>query len=183
MVTKQQYAEAVAYATKAFADAGIVITDEEKARLEVADLGLNDFKNVGLTLLTYVNTEKCCGKEMVLMPHQTCPEHFHPDFTEDGVFHEGKEETFRVRRGTCYLYVTGEGNKEDIKAVIPPTSVSVFHEIELHEGEQYTLMPRTWHWFQAGSEGAIISEFSTKSRDDKDIFTDKRIVRAPEVEE
>ena len=183
MVTKKQYADAIDYAVKAFKDAGIVITEEEKKNLEVADLGLNDFYNVGLTLLVYVNTEKCCGKEMVLMPHQTCPEHFHPDFTENGVFYEGKEETFRVRKGVCYLYVDGEGNKEDIKAILPPTKVTKFKEIVLHEGEQYTLYPRTWHWFQAGDEGAIISEFSTKSRDDKDLFTDERISRAPVVEE
>ncbi len=183
MVTKKQHALAIENAVNAFSAAGIVITDEEKSRLEVADLALGQFEKVGLTILTYVNTERCCAKEMVLLPRQTCPEHLHPDFTENGVLHTGKEETFRVRAGTCYLYVSGEGKKEDIKATLPPTDVSVFHEIELHEGEQYTLYPHTWHWFQAGDEGAIISEFSTQSRDDKDVFTDKRIVRAPEVED
>ena len=44
-------------------------------------------------------------------------------------------------------------------------------------------MPNTWHWFQAGEEGAIISEFSTKSRDETDIFCDDRIKRIPEVEQ
>ena len=34
------------------------------------------------------------------------------------------------------------------------------------------------HWFQAGDEGAIVSEFSTRSRDEFDIFTDLRIRRA-----
>ena len=34
------------------------------------------------------------------------------------------------------------------------------------------------HWFQAGDEGAIVSEFSTRSRDEFDIFTDPRIRRA-----
>jgi D-lyxose ketol-isomerase len=33
------------------------------------------------------------------------------------------------------------------------------------------------HWFQAGPEGAVISEFSTQSRDEADVFTDPRIVR------
>ena len=38
-------------------------------------------------------------------------------------------------------------------------------------------MPGTWHWFQGGEEGAVISEFSTKSTDHTDVFTDKRLVR------
>ena len=35
---------------------------------------------------------------------------------------------------------------------------------------------------QAGPEGAIVSEFSTTSRDESDVFTDLRIRRLPEVE-
>ncbi|MEL7675702.1 MAG: D-lyxose/D-mannose family sugar isomerase, partial [Chloroflexota bacterium] len=30
-------------------------------------------------------------------------------------------------------------------------------------------------------EGAIVSEFSTRSTDENDLFTDPRITRAPEV--
>ena len=37
--------------------------------------------------------------------------------------------------------------------------------------------PDTLHWFQAGDEGAIVSEFSTRSRDETDVFSDPRIVR------
>ena len=37
--------------------------------------------------------------------------------------------------------------------------------------------PDTLHWFQAGVEGAIVSEFSTRSRDETDVFSDPRIVR------
>jgi D-lyxose ketol-isomerase len=148
-----------------------------------ADFGLGMLDEVGLQLLVYVNTERCCAKEMALKPFQTCPEHRHMDGEENGVKYVGKEETFRVRRGTCYLYVDGEGDKNSIKAKIPPTPVTVFKEIVLNEGEQYTLMPNTNHWFQAGPEGAIVSEFSTKSRDEADVFTDERIKRIPEVEQ
>ena len=42
--------------------------------------------------------------------------------------------------------------------------------------------PDTLHWFQAGPEGAVISEFSTRSFDEYDIFTDPRIQRIPVVE-
>jgi D-lyxose ketol-isomerase len=51
----------------------------------------------------------------------------------------------------------------------------------LKPGEQYTLAPNTKHWFQAGPEGAVASEFSTRSTDENDIFSDPRIVREPKV--
>jgi D-lyxose ketol-isomerase len=50
-------------------------------------------------------------------------------------------------------------------------------EIVLGPGEQFTIPANTLHWFQAGDEGAIVSEFSTRSRDELDVFTDPRIVR------
>ena len=50
-------------------------------------------------------------------------------------------------------------------------------EIVLRPGEQWTIPPDTLHWFQAGDEGAVVSEFSTRSRDETDVFTDPRIVR------
>ena len=48
----------------------------------------------------------------------------------------------------------------------------------VHPGQQYTIYPGTLHWFTAGDEGAVISEFSTMSRDEYDVFTDPRIQRA-----
>ncbi len=42
-------------------------------------------------------------------------------------------------------------------------------------------MPDTLHWFQGGPEGAVVSEFSTRSTDEADVFTDPAIRRAPEV--
>ena len=176
---RETYEKHAALALKAFSDAGIILTEKEKANIEVADFGLGIPEKVGLQLLVYINTDKVCAKEMVLLPHQTCPEHKHiPSATRDG-----KEETFRCRRGKVYLYVSGEGERDAIKAKLPPTDTSVYHEIELSEGEQYTLMPETWHWFQAGPDGAIISEFSTTSTDETDIFTDGRISRMPIVED
>ena len=50
-------------------------------------------------------------------------------------------------------------------------------EIVLAPGDQYTIPPDTLHWFQAGPEGAIVSEFSTQSRDELDVFSDPQIVR------
>ena len=151
--------------------ANIILTDNEKENIEIADFGLNDIYNTGLEIITYVNTERCCAKEMVLLPHQTCPEHRHPPVNGK----DGKEETFRCRYGKVYLFVEGENSINGLK---PPKGVyTVFHQVELNPGEQYTLYPNTKHWFQAGEDGAVISEFSTKSIDEADIFTDPDIKR------
>lgn len=156
---------------EALEKSGIAVRGDEK--IEVSDFGLDMVEKIGLQLCVYVNTERVCAKEMVLLPYQTCPEHMHVE--TDGK--EGKEETFRCRSGKVYLYVAGEGKKEDIQARLPETETSVYHEIILEPGQQYTIMPRTMHWFQAGEEGAVISEFSTRSTDETDVFTDKRLVR------
>ena len=44
-------------------------------------------------------------------------------------------------------------------------------------GRQATIPPDTWHWFQAGPEGAVVSEFSSKSVDEADVFADPRVRR------
>ena len=173
MLTKQDYEKYSKEAKKYLAKAGIAITPEEEGRIEVAEYELGCLDKVGLELVVYVNTERCCAKELVLLPGQTCPEHRHPEINGE----EGKEETFRCRYGTVYLYVEGEG-KDEIKAKIPEGMEEYFtckKEIILKPGEQYTIMPNTFHWFQAGEEGAVVSEFSTKSRDEYDIYTDPRI--------
>lgn len=177
MVTREQYEFAKKESLLLFKKAGIMMTKEETDSLEVADFGLGELKTTGLQLITYINSERCCAKEMALLSGQTCPEHRHPPFGD----YIGKEETFRVRYGTVYLYVSGEPMSE--LAVKPPKGIyTVFHEILLKPGQQYTIFPNTLHWFQAGEEGAVVSEFSTPSFDEYDIFSDPQIKRIPEVE-
>lgn len=158
-----------------FQKAGIAISEDEKQRIEIVDLNLGELEETGLQILTYVNTERCCAKELVLFPGQTCPEHRHPAVNGQ----PGKEETFRCRYGKVYLYVEGEAAADIIAK--PPEKrkghYTVRHEIILNPGDQYTLKPDTLHWFQAGSDGAVVSEFSTKSMDEYDIFTDPEIRR------
>jgi D-lyxose ketol-isomerase len=148
-------AEARERAAAMLADAGIVLTPLEREQIEVADFGLGRLDEVGLQIVVYVNTDRVCAKELVMFPHQHCPEHRHPPV--DG--EPGKEETFRVRRGGVRLHVEGAG------------------DVALAPGEQYTIPPNTLHSFEAGDEGAIVSEFSTTSRDALDVFTDPQIVR------
>lgn len=179
MLSKKQIDDAKKRALEYFDNAGIVLSGEEREKLEVADFGLGELETTGLQLIIYVNTDRCCAKEMVLFPHQTCPEHRHPPTGGE----PGKEETFRCRWGEVYLYVEGDRVKEP--RAVPPKgrekTCTVWNEIILQPGRQYTLNPNTKHWFQAGPQGAIISEFSTKSRDEADIFTDEEIQRITKV--
>ena len=180
MLAVQQIQQARARALDYFRRAGIVITPLEEERIEVADFGLGDLNRTGLELLTYVNTDRYCAKEMVLFPGQTCPEHRHPA----GGSQPGKEETFRCRWGKVYLFVEGQASAN--AAVAPPKGDERYYtaarQLVLEPGAQHTIPPDTLHWFQAGKEGAVISEFSSPSHDESDLFTDERIVRIPEVE-
>lgn len=157
------------------AQSGLFFTEQEIANLEVTDFGLDDFQQMGLTVHTYLNTDRCCAKELIILPHQTCPEHRHPNSAEA----LGKEETFRCRYGKVSIFVEGEPTPNP--TVQPPSNgreyYTVFHEVVLERGEQLTLQPNTKHWFQAHGDGAVVSEFSTHSDDSTDIFTDVRINR------
>ncbi|MCL2741210.1 MAG: D-lyxose/D-mannose family sugar isomerase [Oscillospiraceae bacterium] len=179
MLTPKELGSARLETLRRLREAGIALTEAEEGSVEVADFGLGALGEVGLELITYVNTDRCCAKELVLFPWQVCPEHRHPPIGGE----PGKEETFRCRKGVVYLYVEGPP-VSPIKGRVPKgreSAFTVFHEVTLAEGEQYTLRPDTLHWFQGGPEGAIVSEFSTRSRDDSDVFTDPGIKRATEV--
>jgi len=179
MLTKSEYQAAQKRAKEFLDRAGIVLTKEEEGNIEVAEFNLQQLETIGLELVVYVNTPRVCAKELVMFPRQTCPEHRHPPVMDE----PGKEETFRCRWGQMYLYVPGEATPNP-KAIIPTSKKDVFtvwHEIVLNPGDQYTLSPDVLHWFQAGPEGAVVSEFSTTSRDESDIFTDPMIQRATKV--
>ena len=156
MITRQEQREAQAYAAAELEAAGVVVGEADRAAIEVADFGLSRLRETGLQLLVYINTDRYCAKELVLFPGQTCPEHRHPPFDDT----PGKEETFRCRRGTVTLWVDGVG------------------ELELAPGDQFTIPPDTLHWFRAGPEGAVVTEFSSASRDELDVFTDSSVQRA-----
>lgn len=180
MVLKNEYIKICNCLLESFQKAGIVLNENEKKAIEVADFGLGHIGQVGLAAIIYINTERVCSKELFLLPRQTCPEHMHIDVNGQ----PGKEETFRCRWGEVFLYVEGE-RAEPIQAVIPEIGkayYTVWKEIHLKPGEQYTIYPNTKHWFQGGIEGAIISEFSTANSDETDRFTDPAICRTPLVE-
>jgi len=181
MITHIQVQKAQERTVQMLEGAGIIITPEERRNIEVAELGLGELEKTGLELVVYVNTDRYCAKELILFPRQTCPEHRHPEVADSA----GKMETFRCRWGCVWLCIEGEPTLG--RSGRPPVGseayYTVFHEITLNPGEQFTIPPNTRHWFQAGEEGAIVSEFSSTSRDESDVFTDPRIRRIPEIVE
>ncbi len=161
--------------------AGIVLRPREKNAIEISDFGLGDVERLGLLVFVYENNDTYCAKEIVLLPRQMCPEHRHPLISEQN---PGKRETFRCRWGTVYLYVDGEPTPKP-KAKVPSDYapyITVRHEIVLRAGDQCTLPPDSLHWFQAGTKGAVLSEFSSTSVDERDVWTDPRLRRLPEID-
>jgi len=179
MIIRSQFQSAQERAAKMLVAVGINLTSIERQNIEVAEFELEELERTGLELVVYVNTDRYCAKELILFPQQTCPEHRHPPNADD----PGKMETFRCRWGLVFLYTEGEQTR--YPQCKPPVGsepyYTVFHEIIPNPGEQYTIPPDTLHWFQAGPEGAIVSEFSSTSHDESDVFTDPRIRRIPEI--
>jgi len=179
MLTQRDVESRQATAFQMFRDAGLFFKPDEKQRIEIADFGLGTFEQTGLAVYVYVNTDRCCAKDLAMWPRQTCPEHLHPSVGGQ----PGKEETFRVRHGKMWLYIPGP--RADRPNAVPPRgrekTYTIWREIELNPGDQYTLTPDTPHWFQAGDEGCVVSEFSTRSTDENDIFTDPEIQRITKV--
>ena len=71
MISKEIFEEGRKKALEFFKKANVIITEEEKGHIEVADFGLGDLWNTGLEILTYVNTDRVCAKELVLTPFDT----------------------------------------------------------------------------------------------------------------
>ena len=132
MVTRQEYESVCTRVLGMLEEFKIVLTEEERCNIEVADFGLGEIEKTGLQIVTYVNTARVCAKELVLLPGQTCPEHLHP--TVGGVL--GKEETFRCRAGEVFVYVPGEAAVAPV--CVPPDApdgaYTVWHEIRLLPG-------------------------------------------------
>lgn len=173
MTREEARIKALAYFDKAH----IYLKEEEKQNLEIADMGLDDLETYGIQIHIYVDTDRCSAKEMVLFPYQICPEQRHPPLGD----YPGKEETFRIREGELYVYTEGEPvEKSKMKARIPAgkeDTFTVFHEIVLKKGDQYTMLPNVTHWICGGKDGCVVSEFATYNRDDLDIYTDPQVAR------
>jgi len=175
MITRAQYEAHKRRAAELLERAGIVVRPDELARIEVADVGLSEIEQSGLQILTLVQTQNIGVKVLVLLPNQIFPEHKHPPLGD----YPGKEETFRCEWGELYLYMPGEPTPTP--KARPPAhrkhTYTVWHETILHPGDQLTSPPNTFHWFQAGPEGAVVWSFSSRPTDVEDVFTDPDVRR------
>jgi len=146
----------------------------------VADFGLGEYEQTGLGLLVYVNTARCCAKELALLPRQTCPEHRHPPVS---AANPGKEETFRCRWGTVYLYVPGTRTARP-HARAPrgrEAWYTVWHESRCGRAINIPSHQTPGTGSRPDPAARFVSEFSTQSLDEKDIFTDPEIQRFTKV--
>ena len=154
---------------------GLTLTQHEIENMEIADFGLGEIEISGAQIITIIDTDQLATKILILLPGQTEPEHTHPVIGD----YLGKEETIRCEWGELYLYGPGEITPNP-KAKPPKHrrhTYSVWNENILYPGDQVTFQPNTPHWFQGGSQGAVLWSFSTKVIDKKDIFTDPDIIR------
>jgi D-lyxose ketol-isomerase len=158
-------------AIEMFNRAGIALSeDEKKNKIRIADYQPDNFYELGIVILTTVNTHRYCGRYIIFFPGQSCAQHWHPDV--DGT--PGKEETFMVLWGKVYAYVEGKLTLK-IKAKIPEGKEQYFScrkELIMNPGDQYTLKLHEKHWFQGGPEGAIAFEVSSQARDEFDLCSD-----------
>lgn len=178
MIAGKDYRRIQKLALEILKKTGLPIGDMEQHCLEVVDFGLGNADVEGAQILTLLNTDRLSVKIIVLLPHQTLPEHRHPPVGDD----PGKEETVRVITGTFYLYVPGEDN---IAANAPPPGkekyYSARHQAILLAGGQATIAPGVLHWFKAGDEGAVVFSFSTHAMDLLDQFTDPSVIRTVHI--
>ena len=72
MLAKEQENEVREKCLEYFNNANIVLTKNENNNIEIADFGLNRLEELGLQLITYVNTNRVCAKELILLPWQIC---------------------------------------------------------------------------------------------------------------
>jgi D-lyxose ketol-isomerase len=157
-----------------FDKAGIALSKDERSReIKIFNYDTVDFYEMGIVIVTFINTKRYCGRFILFFPGQSAGEHWHPDV---GV-NKGKEETLRVLYGQAFAYGEGEPTK-NMKAKIPEGREKYFtsrHETILNPGDQYTVGLNEKHWWQAGPEGVITLEVSSTARDKYDLYTDNTL--------
>lgn len=175
MITQQELNQARQIAWELVRIAGVAVNANEVNNIEVADLGLSELAITGAQILTLASTEWLGVKLMILRPNQFFPQHRHPPSSD----YPGKQEIFRGQWGEAYLYTPGKSTLNP--SANPPSHrkpyCTVWHETILRPSDQLISPPNTWHWFQAGAEGAVIWSFSSRVTDAQDEFCDPQVTR------
>lgn len=177
MISPKEWEEARLWAWQRLGQSGIAARKEEMDQIEVADFGLSELSTTGAQILSLFGTDRIGAKLVILRPWQFVPQHRHPPCPPGDPV--GKEEVLRGQEGEAYLYMPGEA--APCPKARPPAHrrqyCTVWHEVVLKPGVQVICPPNTWHWFQAGPEGAVIWSFSSRTEDAKDEFVDPQVVR------
>lgn len=183
MISRTTYEAARERAWELVTASGLPLREEERDCIEVAELGLGELERTGLQILTMASSEWLGVKLLILTPNQFFPQHRHPP--GDAGCYPGKTEVLRGQSGRLWLYVPGTPTERP--RVRPPAEgrahCTVWHEVEIGPGQQYICPPNTWHWFQAGFEGAVVWSISSKVTDTADQFSDPRVVRKTQISE
>lgn len=179
MITKEDFKYVCERSIEMIESAGIYLSAEDKKQITAADFGLNQIKKEGVQIMTLFDTTRMAAKILVLLPHQTEPEHWHPPVGND----PGKEEVIRGIWGDLIFCIPGEDTlKKGFLVEGKEAYYTMRNEVVINPGDQLVLPPGTKHWFQAGERGAVMYSFSTKVTDLMDKFTDPNIQRDTVIE-
>jgi len=177
MITREQMQRARDWAWQAAKKSGLVLKDVEQDQIEVADFGLSRLDQVGAQILTLEANAWVSIKVLILSPWQLEPQHRHPPCAAEG--YPGKTEVLRCWWGRLFHY--HEGLETDSPQARPSEEdrdyLTVWNETVLRPADQLTLAPNTWHWFQAGPEGAVVWTISSRATEAVDQWMDPRIRR------
>ncbi|MHB8635459.1 MAG: D-lyxose/D-mannose family sugar isomerase [Fimbriimonadaceae bacterium] len=164
-------------AKKAFRTNGWALPPQP--RWDVTDLGLGDWRKVGLVLVNLTEEKEYCEKLMYAQRGMTTPAHAHRLKKEDIICRAGFlsltvwNQPPRLADGPVCLKVCGE-----LQTVPSGTTFT------LGPGERVTIVPGVWHSFLPVSDECIIGEVSTANDDVNDnFFDDANIGRFPNIEE
>ncbi|KPA99770.1 ABC-type sugar transport system, auxiliary component [Pseudomonas asplenii] len=134
------------------------------SKIWVSDFGLGDFEHVGLSSVTWFNSQKSAyfAMTMYLLPGQMIPEHIHRPISIPPA-KPAKDEAWRVFHGFVYNFSEVGSVTKDTPPI--PSSFGPVHSGNmtiLKKGEISSLKKiETWHFMMAGPEGAVVDEYGS----------------------
>lgn len=146
------------------------------------DFGKGEFASFGMGGVFWCNEgEGYFGHEIYLLPGQNVPEHRHlPTKDAAGNVIKPKIESWQVRYGYVYGFSeVGEPNLDqypEAKAMLAKLQIPYLKCVHVEkweaDGKVHKLAgPETWHFMQAGKDGAIVTEYATFHDNDGLRFT------------
>ena len=136
---------------KLLEDANITITAKDKVQLS-AHYGLDEFHNIGCTIIDKVNREYC-KKILVVLPGQSHPVHHHIK----------KEETFELLDGDCTLNMNGR----DVEMILGEPKIifrGVKHSFKSKNGCVVEEVSTTHHLNDSKYQDSDISKLKLSDR-------------------